>query len=151
MIASQITARLAEIAATITTANGYASNVGALVVIGDGQSVSDTAPSLSVIPGRQQTVDFYRTDEIERDYVVKAFADLRHHPGTEEYELVDIVIWDLRKAFSAYDSTLYGLGCEVMLKDDRPGYSESGGAIVGAALALTINYRVDPSDPTSTP
>jgi hypothetical protein len=148
LVATQITDRLAAIAATITTANGYPSNVGATVQIGAKRGMADQAPAIWIIPGRQTVTDLYDSTEISREIEIKAFADLRDHPSLSEHGLVDQVIWDIRKALWAYDATLTDL-CDLLLGNDQPGYSEDGGAIVGAGLTLTITYRVSDDDPTT--
>lgn len=148
LVATQITDRLAAIAATITTANGYPSNVGARVQIGQQRGMADQAPAVFIVPARQQVTNLYDSVEVSREIEIKAFADLRAHPGLSEHGLVDHVIWDLRRAFGAYDATLAALG-ELGIGNDQPGYSEDGGATVGAGLTLTITYRVAADDPTS--
>lgn len=148
LVATQITDRLAAIAATITTANGYPSNVGATVQIGARRGMADQAPAVWIVPSRQTVTDLYDSVEISREIDIKAFADLRDHPSLSEHGLVDQVIWDVRKAFGAYDATLAALG-DLTLGNDQPGYSEDGGAIVGAGLTLTTTYRVAVDDPTT--
>ena len=148
LVSVQITERLIAIAEGITIGNGYASNVGARVFAAKMRGMADIAPAVFVIPGKQKDEHFYDTREIVREVEIKAFADVRVHPSLTEYELVDQIIADLRKAFAANDSGLAALG-EFTINSDQPGYSEDGGNIVGAAISATITYRIAESDPTT--
>jgi hypothetical protein len=147
LVATQITDRLAVMAATITTANGYTSNVGASVNVADLRGIGTQAPALFIIPSRQRPTRSYAFAQYEREYQIKAFADLRDHPSLSDHALVDTVIWDVRQCFETHDTALMALADQVSTDDDQPGYSEDGGSIVGASITLPIHYRVDPTDP----
>lgn len=149
LISSAITARLAAIGATITAANGYTSNLGTNVRIAQERGQGRDAPALYIVPGRQRETHRYARSEMSRDYTIKGFVDLRAHSPLDDYEIVDKVIWDLRQAYGARDTTLAALVDRIQLTDDQPGYSEEGGSLCGAALTLTVVYTVDPTDPTT--
>lgn len=149
LTATAITTRLAEIGATLTAANGYTTNIGANTSVAQHQGMARHAPALYITPGRQRVTKRYARIDIEREIAIKAFIDLRQHPGVDEYELVDRVIWDLRKGFGTYDAGLMAFADRLRIDDDQPGYSEDGGSICGAAITLAITYTVDPDDPTT--
>lgn len=150
LVATQITDRLAAIAATITTANGYASNVGATVKVAQLDAIGSDAPACILIPGRQQAESqMGGKAKLSRDYDIKAFVDLRDHPSLPPHELADLVLWDLRRRFSLYDAPLHLLINDISIKDDQPGYPENGGSLVGCSLTLGLSYLITLEPPTA--
>lgn len=148
LVATQITNRLAAMAAAVTAANGYVSDVGATVGVARQKGMADQAPASFILPGRQKVSDYYGELEVEREYSIRAFADTRSHSAFDEHALVDQIIWDLRRRFGAEDEEL-SLLCSWLVGDDRPGYTEDGGVIVGADMTITTTYRVAASDPST--
>jgi hypothetical protein len=149
LLSTQITDRLAAMAATMTSANGYSSNIGASVAIAKQRGMGSDAPATFIIPGRQSITRGYAGQvQVEREVSIKAFADLSDH-ALDEHALVDLVLWDLRRCFGGSDPTLLALADQCSAGDDQPGYSEDGGRIVGGALTLQITYRVAVADPTT--
>jgi hypothetical protein len=159
---TQITEALGVLLETCLGANGYPSHVGERVYIGQIEGRADDAPAVWVIPGLQrQTARYGTVREVEREYSVRAFADLLDQDGwaeadepsrhSIEIELVDQIIIDLHRCLDTWDSGsgLSALIDQLSVGSDRPGYSEDGGTRVGAGLDLTITYRVDLTDPTT--
>lgn len=148
LIPTQITDELADVLRTCTTSRGYTSNVGATVHVGQLRGAHKQAPAIFVVPGRQSgDVRYGEVREVTREYVVRAFADLRDHPTLAEEALVDQVIWDVRRAIEAQLEVLLELAQRVRYIGDQPGYHEEGGTIVGAALSYEIQYLVNINDP----
>ena len=149
LVSTAITDRLATMAATMTTANGYASNVGASVKVASQRGMGSDAPATFIVPGRQTVTRGYAgLLEIKREIDIKAFADLADH-DLDDHALVDLVLWDLRKKFGTRDTALMALADQIYPAGDQPGYPEDGGRIVGGALTLEITYRVAVDDPTT--
>jgi hypothetical protein len=148
LLATQITRTLADLVSTCTTARGYASNTGASVQVGQIRGTYRQAPAAFVLPGRQSGGGRYgEVREVTREIQVRAFADLNDHPALDEIELIDLVIWDLRRCIESYDESLAALVQRIRYVSDLPGYREEGGTIVGAALTYEIVYLVSITDP----
>ena len=162
MLATLITRELGALLTTCTAANGFPSNVGAQVFLGQIQGRAEDAPAIWVVPGPQRETQRYGPIvELARDYSIRAFADLRDGAAWAggdraarnllEVELVDEIIFDIVRCLDTWDladSPLIGLVDQIRRNGDRPGYSEDGGTRVGCAVDITVTYRVDFSDPT---
>jgi hypothetical protein len=148
LVPTEITRELAILLADCTTANGYVSNVGAVVQIGQLRGAYQQAPAVFVLPGRQSgTARYGEVREMTRDITVRGFADLNDHPTLDEVELIDTIIWDLRRCIESQSQTLDSLVQRLSYASDRPGYREEGGTIVGAALTYQVQYAVNLNDP----
>lgn len=150
LIATRITDRLAAMAAELTPANGYPSNIGANVLVARLDAIGREAPACILLPGRSRVEVIYNgRAQVTRSYTVQAFVDTRQHPSTGAHALADQVLWDLRRRFETYDTDLYALIDSLAAEGDQPGYSQDGGALVGGALDLSLTYRVALDDPSA--
>lgn len=150
LVSTAITNRLAAIASTITTANGYSSNLGQRVLIAELEAIADQAPALVLIPGRETPSAAYGARITQREYEIKAFAKLQDHPSLSANALVDLVIWDLRQVFEQRDSALAALvQSEPEFVSSQPGYAEAGGGLVGAQVTYKLSYACLASAPTT--
>ena len=161
-LSSRITDELRVLLQHCVSAKGYASNVGALVHIGQIQGQAEDAPATWVIPGPQELTQRYGPiAEIKRSFSVRAFADLRDVPSWGsaspaereliEVELVDQIMYDMYRRLILWDElpSFAELVDDVSVGRSTPGYSEDGGTRVGAGVDLVVTYRVDPSDPST--
>jgi hypothetical protein len=103
---------------------------------------------LFITPGRESATARYGVQEVQRDWVFTGFVDTTN-AGTEEHELVDQIIWDIRRCVESRDSTLEGLTERVAFSGADPGYHEDGSTIVGAAVTYQVTYSVDMADPST--
>jgi len=150
LLATQITQALAARLATATTANGYTSNCGSAVFIGQTRGADRQAPAVFLLPGRQSGEGRYADErEVRREYDIRGFADLNSHPHLSEAALIDLIIWDLRRCCESNNDALTGLIERLSYRSDQPGYREEGGSIVGAALTYEIQYICSITDPTT--
>jgi len=162
-VATRITIALGDLLAACTAENGYPSDVGRSVFLGQIQGRADDAPAIWLIPGAQKRRPVYdNVREVVREYSVRAFSDLRSVAGWAdataaerrliEVELVDQVIADVRRCLDTWEAAsaeLPSLISHLGETADKPGYSDDGGTRVGAGVDFTVTYWVDPADPTT--
>jgi hypothetical protein len=147
-VPTAVTRRLRTILQGCTLANGYASNLGADVRIGQLRGAATEAPAVFVIPGRESGEPMYDgTFEMVREYEIKGIADTKAHPEIEDFELIDRVIWDVRKCIEAYDANLADMIDSIRFTNARPGYREDGGTLVGAAITYEIRMTLNSDTP----
>lgn len=147
LLTTQITDRLAVLCRTCTAANGYSSNIGSAVRIGQLAGAATEAPIVYVMPGREQGTVRYGMHEMARTWTITGFAHTSAHPNLSEHALVDTVAWDIRRCIEARDSTLAALIERLTFRSAQPGYHEGGGTIVGSAVEYDITYHIAISDP----
>jgi len=147
--ATTITAALVTVLRTVTAANGYVSNVGASVRVGEVRGMATQAPACFVIPGRGGPGEarYGEARQVIREYEVRGFASVLDHPTISDYALVDTVIWDIRRAMESYEPAVDSLIQSLAYRGDRPGYREEGGNAVGAAVTYELTYLVTLTDP----
>ena len=147
---TQITRQIKLMLERCTTANGFVTNLGARVEIARGKAGSEEAPAAFVIPGRQSGEPLY-DDAVEqvRAYEITAIADTHDHPDIDDYELVDRLIWDVRRCLETRDEALAELVDSIKYTSDRPGYREDGGTIVGASITYEVRYTLQIHTPAS--
>lgn len=148
LLATQIAEDLAALVETVTTANGYVSNVGANVRIGQTGGTRDDAPAAVITPGTMQQDTGYSFEPCRREMRVTAFADLDDHPTLAAHALIDVITWDLRRAIedAATDAALYGHIDSIRFDRAEPGFPDPGGSIVGAALVYTVSFHLSLDD-----
>ena len=146
-VSTQITTKLAAMLADLRIGNDYSVDIGADVRIGQLWGQADDAPMVYLTPGRESGGGAYGTAQVEREYEVIGFVDARTSE-TDQHVLVDEVIWAIRQCLETYDAELAALG-DIRFTGSRPGYRESAGSIVGAAVSYQITYMVDPTAPTT--
>lgn len=150
LLASRITAALAERLRRVRASAGYASDVGARVLVGQLAGSAPMAPCCYLIPGPQRPGELYGpVCAVTRTYQVRGFVDANAHAGAADTDLVDLVIWDLRRALELADATIGGLAERLLYRSDTPGYREDGGALVGAGLSYDVAYYLDLNSPTA--
>lgn len=150
LLSTQITDRMAAIAAGLRAASGFSTDIGASVQVAPTPVNADSAPACIIVPGVQRASGRYGgVQQIGRDYEVRGFVDWRAHQAIDEHALVDLVLWDLRRGFGTRDAALEGLIERIALRDDRPGYTDEGGSLVGGLLNLTVHYRLNAADPAT--
>ena len=145
----QITHALAALLGTCTRANGYLSNVGATVRLGQLRGAAVQAPCVILIPGRHRPTDaIYAPQSLQaREFEIRAALETNAFPTLSDIELVDAVIWDVRRCLAAGRDALSALDAELRFDGDQPAYRDDGGTVVGAALTYTCTYSADPADP----
>jgi hypothetical protein len=146
LLTSQITERLAALCRTCTSANGYSSNIGTAVRVGQLAGAATEAPIVYLMPGREQGSVRYGLHEMSRSWTITGFAHATAHPSLSEHALVDIIVWDIRRCIEARDATLAAMIERITFRSATPGYHEGGGTIVGAAVEYEISYHVAMSD-----
>lgn len=145
--ASKITFLIKGVLDDCLAERGFPSNCGASVRVGLLYGAASEAPSVYVLPGRQTCEQRYgQTQEIRREYQIRAFADLNDHPTLSEFELVDQVIWDVRRCMESRELTLPDYVDRLAYAGDQPGYREEGGSVVGAVINYDVMYTVSIDD-----
>lgn len=129
------------------TAAGCASNVGATVQVGRVKAGAVEAPCCYVTPGRGTETRIYGAVQRTRAYEVRAFADLNAHPALSDCDLVDQIIFDVRRILEE-GAALAGVQ-DLRYVADSPGYREDGGTLVGALIEYEVDYIIDLTDPTT--
>lgn len=145
LFATYITEALAERLRGCTAGAGFASNVGATVRAGRMSAGAIDAPCTYIIPGRGAGNALYGAVEYTRTYELRAFVDLNTHPELSDCDLIDQIIWDVRRIIET--EPLPGADI-VRFISDQPGYREDGGSLVGALLNYEIAFTVNLSDPS---
>jgi hypothetical protein len=148
---TEITREIATLLRGTTRANGYQSNVGATVFLGQLRGGKTQAPCCYVIPGQHDptSVMYGAAREVRRSYEIKAIVDANDHATLEDIDLVDLIIWDVRSVIETNEDRLGGLVQRISWTGDRPGYREDGGSLVGASINYDVIYRVNIDDPTT--
>lgn len=147
LAASTITHLIKGVLDDCISARGFVSNCGASVRIGLLYGAASEAPCTYVLPGRQKCEQRYGlVQQISREYQIRAFADLNDHPTLTEFELVDRVIWDVRRCMESRELTLPDYVDRIAYAGDQPGYREEGGSIVGAVINYDVMYTVSIND-----
>lgn len=147
LVATMITARLAEILAGCVTANGYLSDCGAEVRVGQTRGTASQAPCIYLTPGKEQVEARYGVSLVARQYTITGLAHTNQHQAWEEYELVDRVAIDVRRVLAIPDEPLQALIDSIQFDGATPGYTEDGGTLCGSALTYTVRYHADPIYP----
>lgn len=155
LMSVRVTRALASVLEGCTSANGYISNVGAAVYLGKLRGGAVQAPCINLLPGRHSPADpvynpqWEQTREIEIRAALDAndYLDAANIQTLDDIELVDLVIWDVRRCLALGRAALADLGAELRYQGDQPGYREDGGTVVGASLTYSVTYTADPADP----
>lgn len=138
-----IVARLRE----CVSGAGYRSNVGRTVHMGRLAAGAIEAPCCFVVPGRGADDPLYATIAHTRTYEIRAFADANDHPELSDWDLVDQIVYDVRRTLEARGA-LPGLD-SLRYVSDTPGYREDGGTLVGVLFEYVATYHLDLSDPSN--
>lgn len=147
LISTQITARLVEILSGCTALNGYLSDCGAQVRVGQTRGTASQAPCIYLTPGKEHVEARYGASLFSRQYTITGLGHTIQHQSWEEYELVDRIALDVRRVLAIPDEPLQALIESMQFNDSTPGYTDEGGTLCGAALTYTIRYHADPTDP----
>lgn len=147
IFATYITEAIAARLRGCTAGAGFASNVGASVQTGQMKAGAADAPCLYIMPGRGIGGALYCDSVVEytRAYELRAFVDLNSHPELSDCDLIDQIIWDVRRIIEI--EPLPGADI-VRFISDQPGYREDGGNLVGALINYEIVFTVNLSDPS---
>lgn len=147
LLATQITEALAARLRECTADAGRVSDVGRTVQVGRVRAGAIEAPCCYVTPGRSTETRIYGAVQRTRAYEVRAFADLNAHPALSDADLVDQIIFDVRRTLEE-GAALAGVQ-DLRYVADSPGYREDGGTLVGALIEYEVDYIIDLTDPTT--
>jgi hypothetical protein len=149
LLATQITEALVAQLQTCTDTEGFETDIGRSVYVGQLRGGAVQAPCLYVLPVRTtDTAAYSDVVELSRRYEIKGFCDANHYQISEP-ALIDLIAWDIRRCLHAAGTGLTNLVRDIVIRDDSPGYREEGGTLVGASLNVEISYAVDMTDPTT--
>jgi hypothetical protein len=156
LLTTQITEALAARLRGCVAGGGYRSNVGARVRTGRMNANAIEAPCVYVLPTRGTGESIYGAVRYTRSYELRAFADLNAHPelvreqdpDAADADLIDQIIWDLRRCIEMPDEPLPGVDI-LRYVADTPGYRDDGGSAVGAVLNYELSFVVALADPST--
>ena len=156
LLATQVTEALAARLRGCVVGAGYRSNVGARVRTGRMKANTVEAPCIYVLPTRGMDEAVYGVVRYVRNYELRAFADLNAHPelvreqdpDAADADLIDQIIWDLRRCIEMPSEPLPGVDI-LRYVSDTPGYRDDGGSAVGAVLIYELSFVVDLIDPST--
>ena len=151
LLPSRITQEIAALLQQCTEARGFLSNVGSDVRIGAYSGDYTEAPALFIVPGRQSAEPRYANHKVvRREYELRAFVSVNDHATLQDYEVIDLVILDVRQCLQKPWAALREIVEQVIYVGDQPGYRESGGVIVGASIQVAVVYDIDLTLPETT-
>jgi hypothetical protein len=134
---AEITAALTASLATATEANGYSSDIGRAVFVGELRGDAVQTPCTFILPGRTT----FSGPDATRTYDITGYCDASA-AGLSEHGLVDAIAWDIRRCLAAEDPALAALVRQIRVAGDSPGYREDGGSLVGASVAIEVEFGV---------